>query len=811
MDDDKRDPRYAEQKSRGPLILLFTLVAGALGLWRFHIIQFSSGFDMFPGDRGDARLVTYILEHWYQVFHGNESWISPAMFFPVKGTLGYADILLGYAIPYALLRAAGLDIFGAAEFSIILGNVLNFVVCFVLLNKVLRLNSLASCAGAMFFAFNSPKFAQMSHLQLQLMLFLPLVVIFVVLFVQKAAVLSQKQAFGLLSLAALSLNLQLLTAFYPGWFLIFWGFLFFMLTFFLQKTRLLVISLIVKFKRALAGCLVVFIIGLLPYLAVYLPVIRSHGWRPYQSDIIPEVWSLLLMDQGNYIWGRVSAALRQVHPFGFYWPEHQIGIGLVPSIVWLVISGFSICVIKRHTKAPILSNYRVLNEPGTREVNNLFLALAILATNLFYIIGMNYGNTSSPWHYVYLYFPGARGIRAVARYVMVLALPMSIAFAFAVQGTMQKISDQKRLWIRITLSGLMLLLIFFGLLEQFASSKGGNKFSIKAENNHLQKLTVKLPGDCTSFYVAVGPTGIRGHHEYQIDAMLVSVMRGIPTLNGYSGQLPRDWLMFDIKGSHYEHRVREWIDRHKIYGKVCRLEVTDFLNSTNITDDSRYFVRQQYLDLLGREPDTLEVNHWIKMFDDCAAKAQSCDPADISLVLLRSPEFQEGGYFIYCLYEASLGRPPTYTEFISEMERFNNSEMRMQESATRDAVISEWLQRPDFKTRYDELPSEAYVEEILDTSGIVLPNSTSLISDLANNRTNRAQVLRAVVETQALKNKFYNRAFVSIQYFGHLRRKPDSAGYDDWLRILNETGDYRHVVQGFIGSTEYWQRFAYAD
>ncbi len=128
------------------------------------------------------------------------------MFYPVEGTIGYADLMLGYGIVYSGLRTVGLGIFEAAEFTIILFNFLNYLVCFVLLNKVLRFNLFASIAGAAFFAFNSPKLVQLGHLQLQPILFLPLAMIGIVLLVQKRETLSQKQAFGLIALSALSLG-----------------------------------------------------------------------------------------------------------------------------------------------------------------------------------------------------------------------------------------------------------------------------------------------------------------------------------------------------------------------------------------------------------------------------------------------------------------------------------------------------------------------------------------------------------------------------------------------------------------------------
>src|SRR6267142_3280686 len=255
------------------LAWLFALGVGILATWQFHIAQFSSHFDTFPGDRGDARLVAYLMEHWYQVFQGTESWLSPGVFYPVQGTLGYADLLLGYGVVFSGLRTMGLGIFEASEFTIILFNFLNYLICFVLINKVLRFNLFASCAGAMFFAFNSPKLVQMGHLQLHPVLFLPLSLIGVILFIQRHATLSQRKAFGLLAFAALSLSFQLLTGFYPGWFFILWSFLFLVMVLLFKRTRSFVVPLLTRFWPALTASAAVFVVGLIPFLMAYLPIL----------------------------------------------------------------------------------------------------------------------------------------------------------------------------------------------------------------------------------------------------------------------------------------------------------------------------------------------------------------------------------------------------------------------------------------------------------------------------------------------------------------------------------------------------------
>jgi hypothetical protein len=45
-----------------------------------------------------------------------------------------------------------------------------------------------------------------------------------------------------------------------------------------------------------------------------------------------------------------------------------------------------------------------------------------------------------------------------------------------------------------------------------------------------------------------------------------------------------------------------------------------------------------------------------------------------------------------------------------------------------------------------------------------------------------------------------------MQYFGYLRRDPD-AFYLDWIKAMNQNGDYRNMIDGFMNSIEYRQRF----
>src|SRR5512132_1580128 len=231
--------------------LLTALLLGVAGTIQYHSRQFLSRFETFFGDRGDARGFVYYCQHWYQSILGKASLLSPGVFYPTKHTLAYSDLLVGFAVPYSFFRALGFGMFSSLEIVIIFMTFLSYCAAFVLLYRTLGFGLVPSCAGAMFFAFNNPKFQQVGHMQLQYVLLLPLIFALIITFAQRVETISQKRAAVLLSLAALCFDLQLFTTFYFAWFFAFWSVLFFILAFTLSGSRRFILGVCRKFWPAL--------------------------------------------------------------------------------------------------------------------------------------------------------------------------------------------------------------------------------------------------------------------------------------------------------------------------------------------------------------------------------------------------------------------------------------------------------------------------------------------------------------------------------------------------------------------------------
>ncbi len=93
------------------------------------------------------------------------------------------------------------------------------------------------------------------------------------------------------------------------------------------------------------------------------------------------------------------------------------------------------------------------------------------------------------------------------------------------------------------------------------------------------------------------------------------------------------------------------------------------VNGPNPIDRTDFFVRQQYVDFLNREPDPVGYAGWQAVINNCAPNDTSCDRIHVSSGFFRSPEFQERGYFVYRFYSVGFGRKPDYVEFVPDLAK----------------------------------------------------------------------------------------------------------------------------------------------
>ncbi len=133
-------------------------------------------FQMVPGDLGDARFNSVILEHGYQWLTGQvDSLWSPGFFYPFEKVLGFSDNHFATFWVYAAARAFGAVREDAFLVWFLVGNTLSFVSCLWVLKRF-GFSAIAASCGAFAFAFSLPVLHQEGHAQLVYRFAIPLAV-----------------------------------------------------------------------------------------------------------------------------------------------------------------------------------------------------------------------------------------------------------------------------------------------------------------------------------------------------------------------------------------------------------------------------------------------------------------------------------------------------------------------------------------------------------------------------------------------------------------------------------------------------------
>jgi Domain of unknown function (DUF4185) len=268
----------------------------------------------------------------------------------------------------------------------------------------------------------------------------------------------------------------------------------------------------------------------------------------------------------------------------------------------------------------------------------------------------------------------------------------------------------------------------------------------------------------------------------------------------------------------------------------------------NPIDQADFFVRQHYYDFLNRPPDASGLAFWENQITSCGTD-QSCIDArrvNTSGAFFLSIEFQQTGYLVERTYKVAFGDGHgvstiggthqlsvpiiNFNQFIPDTAEIGQGVVVGQTGwetvleNNKQAYFSDFVQRARFKTAFpNALTPAQFVDGLFANAGVtpVASDRTAAINEFGSATTTtdaaaRGRAVRRVAENATLNTQEFNRAFVLMQYFGYLRRDPNSgpdtdwSGYDFWLTKLNQfNGNFinAEMVKAFLTSIEYRQRF----
>jgi hypothetical protein len=261
--------------------------------------------------------------------------------------------------------------------------------------------------------------------------------------------------------------------------------------------------------------------------------------------------------------------------------------------------------------------------------------------------------------------------------------------------------------------------------------------------------------------------------------------------------------------------------------------------------EENFFVRQQYLDFLSREPDTGGFNFWTQQVSSCVADADCFHQRTIttSNAFFFEPEFQQTAGFVFRAYRAAYGNMQPfpnpdnsnatesnklidYSVFVGDRARVvGGADL----AASQVAFANLFVTRSEFTSRYGGALTgpqfvDALLAKILADDNVDLTAQRQGLIDQYNNagggNAGRAQVMYRLaddnsqnpISNQAFINAEYDRQFALTLYFGYLRRNPDIGGFLFWQGQIN-TAPVRDVpkqnalVCSFMTAAEYQFRF----
>ncbi len=535
---------------------------GVLGLAMSLWPMLRSSLRLMPTDPGDTRLNNYLLEHGYRWLQGTVELWNPAIFFPVRGSFAFGDVLLGSAPIYWTLRASGFQPDTAYQLWIGVCLVLDYGVMWLWLARGLRLGAGASAGGAFLFAFGSTRIAQLNHQQL-------LPQFFTVLALHAATRLFEGprgevglrepdriQPWGWIAVGFACLALQIYAGFYLGWFALLGVGILLAWALGARRLREPLLAVIRVHWMAIVVSAALCGLALAPLATRYREVGREFGYRQFAEiePMLPRLpsWLYLGPESWLYSW-QASLPPWQSLLTNPYRHEHAIGIGLVTLAlaVWGLL---------RRQPDPRLA---ALARLALRCWASVFVAVTLFAPG------------ATPWSLLFPVVPGASAIRAISRVSLLCLVPASLGLALALRA----------LHARPLLVALALACV---VAEQGRRISFYDKQATRELVSAIAE-QVRASG-CAAFYYSpiLAPTGVPlqlrpmrtepvpwAHpvpYKYQLDAMWAQIETGVPTLNGYSGKIPDQWMRTlswnQIASQPDRERIRaglqRWISLHSL-------------------------------------------------------------------------------------------------------------------------------------------------------------------------------------------------------------------------------------------------------
>ena len=213
---------------------------------------------------------------------------------------------------------------------------------------------------------------------------------------------------------------------------------------------------------------------------------------------------------------------------------------------------------------------------------------------------------------------------------------------------------------------------------------------------------------------------------------------------------------------------------------------------------NKAFVMQQYLDFLGRDGDTAGIEFWTAELDNGTQTRADCVNN-----FVFSDEFQQQVAPVSRLYLAYFLRIPDS----AGLEFWINEKLS---GKTISEISDSFADSTEFQNTYGSLNNSDFVDLVYSNLFDREADSDGFAywtGQLDNSIDSRGTVMASFSESQENITLTESNIRVISFYYGMLRRAPEQAGYDFWVNELKSGKSPNDLINEFIASAEYQQRF----
>ncbi len=519
--------------ARGGRLLRGTVVVAAAVAYFAFVFRLGEGvvFTFGLDDWLDPYFINFLQEHWLVSLRRFADPVSPPMFFPVRGTLGYSHGLVLYA-PFYISARLVLDTFQANTAALFLVMVAGSISLYACLRTLARLTFLEALALSAFFftSANVINVGTSKWSQRASVFLIPLVVLLATRTIRMADTSWRTvAAAGVGLLSALLLTQDVYTAYFAGLLAILIG-----VPAILTPAGRDARAWIAEIGRTPPGrgfALGAYL-GMLVFVWCYLDSFRQHAGFP-EDHLLKQ-----LVARDPAAWHTPLDFLRDLRLYDSY-RTFALALALA-FVVW--VPGAA---------APA----------SIRRLALWFLCVSAIVV----IVPFRYGDFS-PWQALFAWWPGLGAIRDPRRLVYLYELA---AVAVAAWFLMRLAPGSPRRWIVAgCVSGL---LIADWNPRTFVYARPVSAF------DHWVRAPIQVDPSCRSFFIQGASEAYMARAEhmwslYNVDAMFIALQVSLPTLNGYAAWTPEGWGLSNPHEAGYLEAVDYWIDQHDLRN-VCALDI----------------------------------------------------------------------------------------------------------------------------------------------------------------------------------------------------------------------------------------------